>query len=111
MARINIIIHNLHTFNHLFSRVKKTRVLLHQVSQTTGLFSSPGAELLTGDAADVLQDVQMVREAISADGPMGQLIHQDHNFLNKQGQIIIEITIEITIQDHYKTTMVCFLVH
>lgn len=32
------------------------------VSQTTGLFSSPGAVLLTGDAADVLQDVQMVRE-------------------------------------------------
>lgn len=34
-----------------------------KVSQTTGLFSSPGAVVLQGEGVDVLEDVDMVRQA------------------------------------------------
>lgn len=43
-----------------------------KVSRTTGLFSSPGAVLLTGEGSDVLEDVEMVRQVTRA---LGESVH------------------------------------
>lgn len=48
-----------------------------KVSQTTGLFSSPGAVVLQGEGVDVLEDVDMVRQAGTCHWPVVAL-HLQH---------------------------------